>query len=312
MNGIYSLSIVLFLFLQTEAQTKVGFIMSLKNATATLKHRDGKTENLTEKDFYRVLTIDHKLKVGKNGQMQIWLCDNSRPLVPPGKWFSVPSNIICSKRSGPSKRELLENVFSIGARHMTPQRGDNDFILFPTESMELTDTLRPKTAILRWAAFNGKLRLKITVIGDDTLHWEQDDVPGAENFYTSDSLRLFLEKVRERNQDAKLKLTINAVFDNQQAENNAIFTIFPKNRETSLQEELAGVKEDNSLLLHLFRADIFASYGLRIETADEFEEALKLAPESVELLNATATAEEQAGNLTRSRELMNRLRFEHK
>ena len=53
----------------------------------------------------------------------------------------------------------------------------------------------------------------------------------------------------------------------------------------------------------LARAEIYAGYKLYNEVASEYEEALKVSPESVELLMATASAQDRAGNFKRRDEI---------
>jgi hypothetical protein len=288
---------IFFVHLMAVAQDSVGRIISLQG-TARLKQPNGKVEILNEKNYWRSLHPNQKLKVDGNGQMQIALCDSPARLpVPSKRWYTVPSSIICSGTSNSKKREVLGRVFDIAARH----RGENDFILFPAQSNELTDVIRAETAVFRWASSTkAKITLSVSVIGLENTKWEQSDIPGEDGSYSSDNLKTFLEDIQEKQPDAKLRLKIQTTFG---TENSAIFQLLSKDKEEALQREIANVSEENKLLVHLSRAEIYLRHNLLIEAADQHEEALRLSPESIELLRATAAIEEQAGNLKRSNEL---------
>lgn len=289
--------VVTFLGVNASAQNNVGVITDLKG-TARLKNVDGKVETLTEKNFKRSLQPNQQLRPDKNGQMRIALCDGTSPIVPAGKWYPVPAAVVCTAPPDSSIRRILANKFNIGGRH----RGKESFILFPIESEKLMDTIRPETALIRWVSSKAaKINLSVSVVGvEHAAAWERDGLSGADGSFSDDGLRGFLQDVREKHPDAKLQLKIRSSFN---TENSAIFQLLPKEKEAALKQGLANLKEEEGLLSHLFRAELYLRYDLFVEAAAEYEEALKFSPESVELLRDTAILEEQAGDLKRSREL---------
>lgn len=284
------------LCVNAPAQNNVGLITVLKG-TARLKQVDGKVETLTEKNYARSLQPQQQLRPDRNGQLWIALCDGTSQMVPVGKWYPVPATIICTAPPDSSIRRILEKKFTIGGR----RRGTESFILFPIESEKLIDTVRPETALIRWAASKAAtINLSVSVVGVEHVIWERDGISGADGSFSADELKGYLRDVREKHPQAKLQLKIRSSFN---TENSAIFQLLPKEKEAALQQGLATLKEENELLSHLFRAEIYLRYDLFVEAAAEYEEALKLSPESIELLKDTAILEEQAGNLKRSREL---------
>lgn len=286
------------LCVSAAAQNNVGRIIDLKG-TALLRQEDGRVETLTEKNYVRDLKPKQRLKLGREGQMQIILCDGTRPFIPAGKWYPVPANIICSTPKESPVQRVIASRFRAFIRHRT---GDA-FILFPLESKELADKVRPETAQFRWASSTtANLNLSVSVVGVEHARWERTDVSGADGSFSDGGLKEFLRGVREKHPGATLRLTIRSTFN---TENTATFQLVPEEKEQALQQELADPKEENKLLSHLFRADIYLRYGLYIEAADAYEEASRLSPESVELLKDTAALQERAGNLKRSRELEN-------
>jgi tetratricopeptide (TPR) repeat protein len=233
--------------------------------------------------------------------MQIVLCDDEkRRFIPAGKWYTVPADIICSGSKESPIQRLIAGRFRVFIRH--PRTGDA-FILFPLESEELVDKVRPETAQFRWASSTtANLNLSVSVVGVEQARWERRDVSGADGSFSDSGLKEFLKGVREKHPGATLRLTIRSASN---TKNTATFQLVPEEKEQALQQELAAMKEENKLLSYLFRADIYLRYGQYIEAADAYEEALKLSPESVELLRDTAALQDRAGNLKRSRELEN-------
>lgn len=311
MGRIGMIFLTIFSFcVNTGAQNDVGIIICLKG-TARLRPVKGKDVILNEKNYAMSLQPNEKLMVDKNGQLKIQLCDNQEEFfIPAGKWYTVSDTIICSPPANSSKRLALENKYSIGARHpIDRHRGEHSFILFPIESKEVMDIIRPETAMFRWSSSWAsskpvKVNLSVSVIGAENEHWEKNDVSGEAGSFTSDDLKKFLKDAREKHPDARIQLKIKTTLS---TENTAIFQLLSEEKDKALQQELANLKEENEFLLHLFRAKIYYQYDLFIESADEYEEALKLSPDSIGLLNDTAVVEELAGNSTRSKELQNHI-----
>lgn len=280
------------------AQNNVGRIIVLKG-TALLRHEDGRVETLTEKNYARDLQPKQRLKLGRGGQLQILLCDETRPSIYAGKWYPVPAHIICSTPKESPVQRVIASRFRAVIRHRTGEA----FILYPLESKELVDNVLPETAQFRWASSTtAKLNLSVSVVGVQYARWETTDISGADGSFSDGGLKEYLRGVREKHPGATLRLTIRSAPN---TKNTATFQLVPEEKEQALQQELASLKEENKLLSNLFRADIYLRYGLYIEAADAYEEALKLSPESVELLRDTADLQERAGNLNRSRELEN-------
>jgi tetratricopeptide (TPR) repeat protein len=290
--------------ISAAAQNNVGRIIYLKG-TALLRQEDGKVETLTEKDYVRDLQPKQRLKLGRGGQMQIILCDETRPPLPAGKWYPVPVHIICSTPKESPVQRVIASHFRARIRHRT---GDA-FILYPLEAKELVDNVRPETAEFRWASSTtANLNLSVSIVGVEHAKWERMNVSGADGSFSDDGLKEFLRGVREKHPGATLRLTVRSFYTENTAkfqQNTATFQLVPVEKEQALQQELAALKEENNLLSLLFRADIYLRYGLYIEAADAYEEVLKLSPESVELVKDTAALQERAGNLKRSHELEN-------
>jgi tetratricopeptide (TPR) repeat protein len=294
---------ILYLCSNAAGQSDVGWIINLKG-TAQLKKVNGKKiKILTEKNFARPLQPNQELKVDKGGQMQIKLCNKATPFsISHTKWYKVPTAINCPSSADLTRYLIMEKHFGFGPESRT---GDG-FILFPIESENIIDTIRPETVVLRWVPTEKeKLDLSIRVMGIEDKVWEKHDVSGKEGSFTNDELKSFLKDIREKHPNARLQLKIQTMSNKGPATNTSTFQLFSTEKDRALQQELVNLKEENKLLFHLFRARIYYSYNLFIEAAAEYEEALNLSPESLDLLKDMANIEERAGNVKRSAELKN-------
>jgi hypothetical protein len=87
------------------------------------------------------------------------------------------------------------------------------------------------------------------------------------------------------------------------------FSILSRRGEEHLQQQLSQWNEGESdpLLRAIGRAHSLSEALLYAEATEEYEAALALAPESDSLLRATMAANRRTGNLSRSRELLEKL-----
>lgn len=280
------------------AQNSVGMITDL-DGTGRLRQPDGKEIKLNERNYGMNLYAGQRLRADGNGRIEIRLCNDSKPQYVRSKWYQV-RDTICPAPIDSAKEAALEERFIVGGRYR--RRGGDGFILFPIEAKNEIDIVRPETVVFRWEPVSTKVKvnLSVSVVGAENKTWTQNDVPGEDGFFTDDNLRKFLEDVREHYPQSKLQLTIRT---SSPSKNSAIFRLFTQAEEKALQQKIAVLKEDNEMLLHIGRAAIYLQTNLFIEAANEYEEALKLAPDSLDLLNATAAMQDNAGVVKRSEEL---------
>jgi hypothetical protein len=240
------------------------------------------------------LRVGQSLKADGQGKVQVKLCNGKTETVG-NKWYRI-SQVICSNTTNSEKRNVLNSLFVPGGR---TNRGDDEFILFPLEN-EIT-IIRPETAIFRWKTTSEKkLSLSVNIVGQDKPIWKQE-VDVEPKSFTSDELKKLLADIRQKQPDAKLQLKLSIAFLG--TENSAVFQIFSLPDEENLQKELAETNSEQGIFRHLARAEIYSRYKLYNEVANEYEEALKLSPESIELLTAAASAQDLAGNFNRRNEI---------
>lgn len=287
--------ILLFAFcIIAEAQDKVGMVVGI-TGTAQLRGINGKDQKLTAQNFAASLRVGQSLKADGKGKVQIRLCNGKTETIG-NQWYRV-SQVVCSNTNS-EKRKVLESVFDFGGRYK-PNRGSDDFILFPLEK-EMT-RVRPETTVFRWkTTVENGLSCSVNIAGQDKPIWTQE-IDGESKTFTSDGLKKLLEEIRHKQPNVKLQLKLRSA--RLGTENSADFQIFSLQDEEHLRNELDQINGEQGIFKHLARAEIFSRYKLYNEVANEYEEAIKLSPESIELLTATAAAQDRAGNFTRRDEI---------
>jgi len=297
-------TIIILLFIgsciSARAQNNVGTVIGI-TGTASLTDLDGKLIHLNTRNFVIAIRSGQIAHANGKGTLKIKLC-NGRVETIKSSPYRIPQ-VVCPASSNLEKRRVLDDEFDFGGRYKT-RRGDDDFLLFPSES-EIT-VVRPATAAIRWKSTDAKrLLCSIYLIGIDKPVWTRE-VNGNLGYITSPDLKAAIEKTRREHPEAKLKLTIKVPAFG--TENSSEFRIFSLAEERSLQNNLAAIGREPGIARILARANLYAQYGLYGEMAAEFERALRLSPESIDLLNATASAFDRAGNFRRRDQLDERLK----
>jgi hypothetical protein len=189
-------------------------------------------------------------------------------------------------------------------------RGGQSKILSPSEN----STVVPGQFSIRWvpSAVGCTLSLTIRDVGGNLL-WRREDVDGASGSLRDDGAVRVFDKgpgpalVSYRAETGRGPLTLQ-IDDSCGGENRVSFLLLSVKSEQSLERDLSSWgKEAGTLLQHLGRASVYSRYGVFQQAADEYESALRAAPESRHLLVRTIKAHRQTGNFLRARELEKRL-----
>lgn len=295
----FVLLLLLTFCINAEAQNKVGMIVGI-TGTARLKDTNGKEQKLTAGNFAVSLSDGQSLKADGKGRVQIKLCNGKTETIG-SKWYRV-SQVICSNTTNPEKRKVLGSIFDFGGRYKT-NRGSDEFILFPLEK-ELT-VIRPETLIFRWRGTSEKLTLSVNIAGQNKPIWSEI-VDGAPKSLASNALKKLLEVIRRKQPNVKLQLRLSIPYLS--TENTADFQMFSLQDEEKLQKELGQTNSEPGIFRHLARAEIYSRHNLYNEMANEYEEALKLSPDSINLLNATASAQDHTGNFDRRDQILDQIK----
>jgi len=157
--------------------------------------------------------------------------------------------------------------------------------------------------VIRWVAEThpGKIALSIHAPGLTPPLWHADGVDGTVGSLDSSDLHRAIASYRESGStDALLTLewrSSTRSFD-------VPFSLLSPEEDKNLNNELEIWKQaENELLRAVGRAYSFASRGLFWDAAHEYEEALKLAPHSCDLVKEAMAVEEQANHWDRVQEL---------
>jgi hypothetical protein len=161
----------------------------------------------------------------------------------------------------------------------------------------------PEHFVIRWVAEThpGKIALSIHAPGLTPPLWHADGVDGTVGSLDSSDLHRAIASYRESGStDALLTLewrSSTRSFD-------VPFSLLSPEEDKNLNNELEIWKQaENELLRAVGRAYSFASRGLFWDAAHEYEEALKLAPHSCDLVKEAMAVEEQANHWDRVQEL---------
>lgn len=300
---VFAILMLFTLHLAAAGQAGVGIVISI-SGTARLRDASGGEQRLSSQNYAVSLQAGESIKADGNGRLQIRLC-NGRTETVRNRWYRV-AQTVCIRNADAAKNSIFQTTFNFGGRYK-PNRGGGEFILFPIER-EMA-VIRPLTAIFRWMPVKGKVTLSISEAGSEKSLWSKE-VDGGTGSFTSTELRNTLKDLREKRPEATFDL--KASVQSLSTENTASFRIFSAKDEHDLLEYLAGYAKDPTVYGQLARASIYDYYELYPEVANEYELALKMSPESIELLNAAASAEDRAGNLRRRDEIVLKLKGKSK
>lgn len=168
---------------------------------------------------------------------------------------------------------------------------------------------RPHSFAIRWKPYSPGIILNLS-IQDETgiTRWKDADVDGRKGSYISNSLQLALKKEQhEERLNLILTVEIHQKFLPRRYE-EIRFTLISEEAQKALENELAMWDGESGVMRNLGRAAIFSTRNLFVDSAKEFEKALRLSWSDVELVRATISAESYATDDNRVIELCQRLR----
>lgn len=280
-----------------------GIVEEIRGAVFWRPSQGAKEERLDPRaDAARRLYPGEQVRCARGSSLRLWL-GLGRRTVYPSAWFTIPR--AATSRSNPARR-MLDDYGRVGGL----DRGEQSKILSPSEN----SMAAPGQFSIRWmpSAAGCTLALTIRDVGGKLL-WRREDVDGASGFLTDDgAVRVFDDGpgpalVRYRAETGRGPLTLQ-LDDSCGGETRVSFLLLSVKSEQSLERELSSWgKETGTLLQHLGRASVYSRYGVFPQAADEYESALRAAPDSRHLLIRTIKAQRRTGNFLRARELERRL-----
>jgi hypothetical protein len=270
-----------------------GIIVEIQGTTYWKKNNKTKAIKLDPRsDHARLLYVGEQVRSERNGLLRLVLCNEEKTISGQSSWFSIHVSSECPNR------KAFEAYKKVGGR----SRGDKIQIFSPSNHSVTT----PEFFVIRWIPSTAKCTLTLAIREPEgRLLWEGDNVDGGLGLWDSRDARQALIKYRADGEEAPLLLRLSDSCANQI---DVTFSLLSVKSETSLRNELKGWdKNDVKLMVYLGRASVFESYRLFPQAAEEYEAALKLAPESHDLLMRTIWAHRNTGNYARELELKSRL-----
>lgn len=280
-----------------------GIVEEIRGAVFWRPNPGAREERLDPRaDAARRLYPGEQVRCTRGGSLRLWL-GLRRRTVCPSAWYTIP-------RATPSRSNLARRMLDDYGRVGGLDRGNQSKILSPSENSMIV----PGQFSIRWVPSAAGCTLSLTIrdVGGKLL-WRREDVDGASGFLTDDgALRVFDDGpgpvlVSYRAETGRGPLTLQ-IDDSCGGENRVSFLLLSVKSEQSLERELSSWgREAGTLLQHLGRASVYSRYGVFPLAADEYESALRTAPDSRHLLIRTIKAHRRTGNFLRARELEKRL-----
>jgi hypothetical protein len=168
----------------------------------------------------------------------------------------------------------------------------------------------PDGFVIRWIPRKGLQELWLRIRDESgTQLWPQNNehgikVPSAAGELISKEAEQALGKYRQAGGRGPLTLV---VVDSKGNEGEAEFSVVSEQDEEALKNDLNVCNGQPGVMMYICRAYYFRQLKLYAEAADEYEAALKLAPESVDLQLHAIAAHRFTGNYAREQDLVRHL-----
>jgi hypothetical protein len=164
----------------------------------------------------------------------------------------------------------------------------------------------PKKFLVQWRTRPPLGRIAVFVFDasrKELAHLE--NVDGDTGLLDSDELRKALSDYRAaKDSDCEARL----IFKTGSGETGVNFTVMSLAHERELQRALSEVSSSHGLFQYVERATIFDSFKMYDKVAAEYDEALREAPSSHDMVQASLDAHAKIGDLRRAKELRDKLR----
>jgi hypothetical protein len=288
----------LFAFIYLGSSTEVfsqarvaGIIREIQSPVSWRKSRHSKISSRLDPrlDQARILYANEELRVGRGGKARLILCSGPKDIPPPAGWYTVTVSSECPNRSA------LEAYGRLGG-------SDRNSLDTPIFSPAEHSAVSPERFVIHWMPSVAGCTFRFAIRPrEGKAIWEEESIDGRLGSWDSDQARQAIRKYRADGEIAPLHLMLTDSCGNQ---SDITFSLLSEKREAALKEDL-GLWDKNPvvLMVHLGRAQVFESYRMFSEVAEEYEAALKIAPESRDLLRRAMLAHREIGNSLREEEL---------
>jgi CHASE2 domain-containing sensor protein len=279
-----------------SAQDHPAGIIESISGTVFLKQNGKQTRLNSKTDIARRVYPGDSIRCAKGAKATVRISGKKTDIDDKLSWFVIP-NTISSRRD--SAQRAIDEYGRIGGRN---RRITHRAILFSPADESV---VAPQSFVIRWAPArkNCLATVEIQQLGSEVL-WQQKNIDSAAGELNSQSAREVLESYRSRADADTLRLKLNDSCGNS---DQSDFTVLSVAEENSLKRDLKFWDSDGeSLMNHIGRAAVFNQYRMFSHVAEEYEQALVIAPRSRDLLLRTIEAQRLIGNLVRVKELQRR------
>ncbi len=272
-------------------------ILSVKCAAQLKQNASGTLVSLHDpQDVGRALTAGNQVQCVGAGYMEVFVPEGTKKITAVQKWV-----VIDPVPAKPPFPEIANALNRYGIPGATRGQPSSSRILWPSDNSAVI----PEHFVIRWTPVSEKIVLSIVSETLDVTLWGPTEVDGATGSLKSDAISAALVEYKRKTGNARMPLTLSLANANDWDE--AHFSILGGQQEQELNAQLDfWGKHTGGLALHLGRGYSFLRHKLFVEAAEEYDSALKSAPESHYLLEEAINANRLAGQPSRVKELEQR------
>lgn len=291
---IAALGFTLSLF--SEEQKPAGFVEKISGDVRWKSDKDAAETKLDpNQDIGRRLYAEERLKCGAGAVLEVYLYNKDEKIPCPSGWFPIPE---VPPSYSSMKQKALEEYGRIGGRERDKNRG----VFEPSdESKAIAAQFQ-----IRWVPQVVMRSFSLVALEKTPREiWTEEITEGSTGVLVSETARTALQKFQTESGEGELILKWK---DNSGQTGTLRFSLLSSAQKTEMKSDLGNWdQEREGILRHIGRASVFAKYRFFSQAAEEYEAALKLAPESRDLLRRTVDAHERTGNFARMEELKKRI-----
>lgn len=244
------------------------------------------------RDKGRLLRAGERVRCDPQSELRLRLYERALNVPCGPTWFPIP--YVQADKNHPARLALVEY-----GRRGGGERG-NPSIYSPANRA----SVNPATFEIRWITNLGPVKSLLikeaSPTGREIFH--QNVIDGMSGHISSEDARQALLKYREERGHGPLLIILS---DSRRRDLAGVrFFLISKTAERDLNQELRSwKKEPEGMWRHLGIARALTVHQMFTEAAEEYEAALKYAPDSIDLLRRTIAAHQRTGNTPREQEL---------
>jgi hypothetical protein len=249
------------------------------------------------KSVWLPLTRGDQLQCLGDGQMEILIPTGKTPVRKSPNPYQV-----AAIQEDTKPNAIAEELSGLGLVGATRGRSADSRIFWPADGSAVI----PEHFEVRWAPVEKKITLTIMSEAKDRTIWGLSEVDGKTGNLKNEALSAALSAYRIQPGGSALVLTLTIGEASDWEESHFSLLNGREQEELNAQLEYWAAHTDG-LALHLGWGYSFSRHRLFAEAAEEYEAALRSAPDSPYVLKDAMRADRLAGEATRAKELQLRL-----